>query len=318
MHKYPSMRTWISLARLGGIALALGLFASATATAAGTASVYQVEPANPLAARATEEDDETPREKGGEDAEMQRRKRAREAAVTTILGHNPFCDDCPPPSVVAKPGSPPVAAVATTAPPAVQILATMESTNPEHSLATVYDPIHGTWAAGLGDALAPGVVLAAIGPGQVTYARGAATGVLRVGAETEAPPKPTAPPKNPRKQTERPKPQSPLADRVKCDAGSHCTIERGVIQEVLSNPSKLGGLRAFPSSGGFKLAGIRRGSLAHEIGLRNGDVLTEVGGKPLDSLDDALALLPLLRSASNVHVTLSRKGKPITHEIEIV
>lgn len=307
----------MSLARLGGIALALGLFASATATAAGTASVYQVEPANPLAARATE-DDEMPRDIGDDDGEMQRRKRAREAAVTTILGHNPFCDDCPPPAVAGQPGTPPVQTVATTAPPAVQILATMESTNPEHSLATIYDPIRGTWAAGLGDALAPGVVLAAIGPGQVTYARGAATGVLRVGAKAEAPPKPNATAKNPRKQTERPRPQSALADRVKCDAGSHCTIERGVIQEVLSNPSKLGGLRAFPSSGGFKLAGIRRGSLAHEIGLRNGDVLTEVGGKPLDSLDDALALLPLLRSASNVHVTLSRKGKPITHEIEIV
>ncbi len=308
----------MSLARLGGIALALGLFASATATAASTASLYQVEPANPLAARASD-DAETPRSAEGDDGEMQRRKRAREAAVTTILGHNPFCDDCPPPTTETSTGaSTPPAAVATTTPPAVQILATMESVDPEHSLATVYDPIHGTWAAGLGDALAPGVVLAAIGPGQVTYARGAATGVLRVGAQA-------LPPAIPAK-TSKPKPAKPgnrkddsgLADRVKCDAGSHCTIERSVIQEVMTNPSKLGGIRAFPSGGGFKLAGIRRGSLAHEIGLRNGDVLTEVGGKPLESLDDAFALIPLLRSASNVHVTLSRKGKPITHEIEIV
>jgi len=308
----------MSLARLGGIALALGLFASATATAAGTGSLYQVEPANPLAARAKDEA-ENPRVTDNDDGEMQQRKRAREAAVTTILGHNPFCGDCPPPTTETATGTTPPSAVATTTtPPAVQILATMESNDPEHSLATVYDPIHGTWAAGLGDALAPGVVLAAIGPGQVTYARGAATGVLRVGAEALPPEKPardTKPtPINPGNRT----PQSELADRVKCDAGSHCTIERSVIQEVLSNPSKLGGLRAFPSSGGFKLAGVRRGTLAHEIGLRNGDVLTEVGGKPLDSIDDALALLPLLRSASNVHVTLSRKGKPITHEIEIV
>lgn len=312
------MRTWISIARLGGIALALGLFASATATAAGTAGLYRVEPADPLGARMSE-DVETPRVDSDEDSDMKRRKRAREAAVTTILGHNPFCDDCPAPVAGTTPGTaPPAAAVATTAPPAVQILATMESTNPEHSLATVYDPIHGTWAAGLGDALAPGVVLAAIGPGQVTYARGAATGILRVGAEAQAPPAPAAKPKEKPNDRKPPVAQSDLADRVKCDAGSHCTIERSVIQEVLANPTKLGGLRAFPSSGGFKLAGIRRGSLPHDIGLRNGDVLTEVGGKPLDSIDDALALLPLLRSASNVHVTLSRKGKPITHEIEIV
>jgi len=311
------MRTWMSLARLGGIALALGLFASATATAAGTSSLYQVEPANPLAARANDED-ETPRLADDDDGEMQRRKRAREAAVTTILGHNPFCDDCPAPAVGTTPGAAPTPAVATTAPPAVQILATMESTDPERSLATVYDPIHGTWAAGLGDALAPGVVLAAIGPGQVTYARGAATGVLRVGAEALPPQKAAKDSKPKPIKPDKRNDQSELADRVKCDAGSHCTIERSVIQEVMTNPGKLGGIRAFPSGGGFKLAGIRRGTLAHEIGLRNGDVLTEVGGKPLESLDDAFALIPLLRSASNVHVTLSRKGKPITHEIEIV
>ncbi|MBV1859946.1 MAG: PDZ domain-containing protein [Nannocystaceae bacterium] len=307
----------MSLARLGGTALALGLFASATATAAGTAGLYEVEPANPLAAWAND-DAETPRFAEDDDGEMQRRKRAREAAVTTILGHNPFCDDCPPPTPETAPGTKPPAALVASAPPAVQILATMESTDPDRSLATVYDPIHGTWAAGLGDALAPGVVLAAIGPGQVTYSRGDTTGVLRVGAGASSPVKPSKEPKRPSTTVEKPNPQSALSDRVSCDAGSRCTIERSVIQEVLANPSKLGGIRAFPSSGGFKLAGIRRGSLAHEIGLRNGDVLTEVGGKPLDSLDDALALLPLLRSASNVHVTLSRKGKPITHEIEIV
>lgn len=313
------MRTWMSLARLGGIALALGLFASATATAASTSSLYQVEPANPLAARAALEA-ESPTIESDDDSDMHRRKRAREAAVTTILGHNPFCDDCPAPSVGGTTSATtPSAAVATTAPPPVQILATMESTDPERSLATVYDSVHGTWAASLGDTLAPGVVLAAIGPGQVTYARGSATGILRVGAEALEPPTPKDTAKDPAKQsTKPPGGQSDLADRVKCDAGSHCTIERSVIQEVLANPSKLGGIRAFPLSGGFKLAGVRRGSLAHQMGLRNGDVLTEVGGKPLDSIDDALALLPLLRSASNVHVTLSRKGKPITHEIEIV
>ncbi len=309
----------MSLARLGGIALALGLFASATATAAGTAGLYRVEPANPLAARASQED-ASPRVAEADDSDERRRKRAREAAVTTILGHNPFCDDCPaPPSEGSPPLTTPTEAVASATPPPVQILATMESTNPEHSLATVYDPIRGTWAAGLGDTLAPGVILAAIGPGQVTYARGSTTGILRVGAQALAPPQPKDTARTPANAPEKPPgAQSDLADRVKCDAGSHCTIERSVIQDVLANPSKLGGIRAFPSSGGFKLAGIARGSLAHDIGLRNGDVLTAVGGKPLDSIDDALALLPLLRSASNVHVTLSRKGKPITHEIEIV
>ena len=52
---------------------------------------------------------------------------------------------------------------------------------------------------------------------------------------------------------------------------------------------------------------------------RDGFVLAEGSWMlVLESLDDALALVPLLRSASNLEVTLSRRGKPITHEIEIV
>lgn len=312
------MRFWLSLARLGGIALAIGLFASATATAASMATVYEVEPANVFAARGAqlEDEDGEPQRGSPMNDDYQRRKRAREAAVATILGHNPFCDDCPSPAVDAPPGSSPLPAVASAGAPAVQVLATMEALDPAQSLATIYSPQHGTWAASVGDALEPGVLVAAIGPGQLTYSRGTATGVLKVGTEPEpATKKPAKPGRKQPKQTPR---EDPMADRVKCDAGKRCTIERSLIQDVMSNPSTLGGLRAFPSSGGFKIAGVRRGTLPHQLGLRNGDVLTGVGGKPLESLDDALSLLPLLRSASNIEVTLSRRGKPITHEIEIV
>lgn len=314
------MRFWLSFARLGGIALAVGLFASATATAASMTTVYEVEPANVFAARGAQLDDDAegePARPSLANDEYQRRKRAREAAVATILGHNPFCDDCPPPAVDAPPGSSPPPAVASAGAPAVQVLATMEALDPAQSLATIYHPVRGTWAATVGDTLEPGVLVAAIGPGQLTYSRGTATGVIRVGAEPEAKPvKPTTPPKQTSPASSAKK--DPMADRVKCNAGKRCTIERSLIQDVMSNPSSLGGLRAFPSGGGFKIAGVRRGTLAHQLGLRNGDVLTGVGGKPLASLDDALSLLPLLRSASNIEVTLSRRGKPITHEIEIV
>lgn len=312
------MRPWLSFARLGGIALALGLFASAASTAAGAATIYQVEPANVFVARGlqNDEDGEAPKTARGVDGDEQRRKRARDAAVTTILGHNPFCDDCPPPARAVAPGEPPAPIVASAAAPAVQVLATMEALDPARSLATIYDPVRGTWAAAIGDVLAPGVLVAAIGPGQLTYSRGTATGVLRVGQEPA--PEPSPSPRTTGAETPPAATPDPLADRVNCQEGKRCTIERSLIQDLMSNPSQLGGIRAFPSGGGFKIAGVRSGTLLHQLGLRNGDILTGVGGKPLESLDDALSLLPLLRSASNVEVTLSRKGKPITHEIEIV
>ncbi len=313
------MRLWIALARLFGIALAVGLFASATATMAGTSSLYDVPAANPLAARRALVDDEdaAPADPDTGSGELARRKRAREAAVTTILGHNPFCTDCPDASLATPPeggpaGSPP----ATAGPPPVEVLATMEALDPTQSLATIYAPGRGTWAAGVGDSLAPGVLVAAIGPGQLTYARGEATGVLRVGTEPAAqPPAPT--PTQPDAPGDEP-PTAGAQERVQCDANHRCTIERGLIDDLLANPSGLGGMRAFPTGEGFKIAGVRRGSLGYSLGLRNGDVLTEVAGKTISSIDDALALLPLLRSASNLNLTLSRKGQPITHEIDIV
>jgi membrane-associated protease RseP (regulator of RpoE activity) len=309
MHFCLGMRVWLSLTRFGGVMLALGLFASASATAASTAA-FEVEPANPLGARDALEGADVPAGDGGE---LARRKRAREAAVATILGRNPFCEDCPAatPGVSATPGTAPLPPGA--APP-VAVLATMESSDPALSLATVYDPATGTRLVGVGDSLGTGFAVASIGPGAVTYSYGGRTGVLNVGTPVEAPAPATAPaaPRVPEK------PSDPMMDRVKCDAGSRCTIERTLISDLLANPRALGGLRALPSNGGFRLSGIRRGTLAHKLGLRNGDVLTEVGGKPLASIDDALSLLPLLKSATNVHVTLSRKGKPVTHEIEIV
>jgi len=318
VHIPTSMRTWLPLVRFGGIALALGLFASAATTAAGMTSIYDVAPADVFAARGVDHaaDAGVPSSSAlNEDA--RRRQRAREAAVTTILGHNPFCDDCPDPVADAAPGATPSPVVASAAAPSVQVLATMESFDPTRSLATIYHPERGTWVASIGESLEPGVLVASIGPGQLTYARGTATGVLRVGEVARV---------EPARTPTRPKPPKgegatqadPMSEKVNCEPGKRCTIERSLIQDVMANPAALGGMRAYPSDGGFKIAGVRAGTLVHELGLRNGDILTGVGGKPLATIDDALSLLPLLRSASNVEVTFSRRGKPITHEIEIV
>ncbi|MGH1344079.1 MAG: hypothetical protein ACRBN8_21145 [Nannocystales bacterium] len=63
-------------------------------------------------------------------------------------------------------------------PPEVTVFATMQAVDPDQSLATVYTPSRGTWTAGVGDTLSPGMVVTAIDSGHVSYARGEATGVL--------------------------------------------------------------------------------------------------------------------------------------------
>lgn len=304
----------IRLFRNLGIAASIGLFASATATAASTA-LYDVEPARPRAMGGFE--GSKPKNTNDANDDWERRKRRREAAVASILGRNPFCEDCtvPPSTTIGDPNAAPTVAPGT--PLTVQLVATMESSEASASLATIYDPARGTWLARVGDEVEPGAVLTEIGSGRVAYVRAGAAGVLDMGRGD--------PPKHPRAAkpkkpgAEKPKKPSPAkSDQINCEGGGSCTVERALIDEVLANPRSLGGVRAFPSGGGFKIAGVRRGSLVHQLGLRSGDVLTEVNGRPLDSVNAALDLLPRLKNASNLSVTLSRRGKPQTHNVSII
>ena len=60
---------------------------------------------------------------------------------------------------------------------------------------------------------------------------------------------------------------------------------------------------------GFKLFGLRPNSLPKRLGLLSGDILTEVNGKQLDSLNRAVALFGLLRSAEQLTLVILRRGE---------
>ena len=100
-------------------------------------------------------------------------------------------------------------------------------------------------------------------------------------------------------------------------------VDRAFVEQLMSNPAMLAKqARIVPSqrdgeTQGFKFYGIRRGSLPKLLGLKNGDMLTEVNGEEIRSVDKAMSLAMKLRRASNLSVTLVRKGQPITKEIQI-
>jgi hypothetical protein len=62
---------------------------------------------------------------------------------------------------------------------------------------------------------------------------------------------------------------------------------------------------------GFRISGIRRGSIPEGLGLRNGDVVHAVNGKPLVGMEAASQALSVLQSADRVVVDLSRRGEPL-------
>jgi len=147
--------------------------------------------------------------------------------------------------------------------------------------------------------------------------------VLYLGAELPPPPK-VAPAKAPRETKAEAKESLPgMNDAVRCDSEHACTIKREFVDSLFGNPAKLmGQARVAPAvrdgeTRGFEFRGVKRDSLPQALGIANGDVVTSVNGNNLQSIDQVMGLVTKMRRASNLSITLERKGVAITKEFEI-
>lgn len=68
---------------------------------------------------------------------------------------------------------------------------------------------------------------------------------------------------------------------------------------------------------GFKIFGIRNGSIFKDLGLQNGDVINRINGTQIDSLEKALPMLQLLKTENSYNIDVTRKGQKQTMEINI-
>lgn len=68
---------------------------------------------------------------------------------------------------------------------------------------------------------------------------------------------------------------------------------------------------------GFRLRPGRRRELLRQLGLRSGDVVTEINGVPLDSMASAMESMQVFLGASEVQVTVLRDGRemPFTYSL---
>ncbi len=93
------------------------------------------------------------------------------------------------------------------------------------------------------------------------------------------------------------------------------TVKRADIDNAFKNMSKtLAGVRVRPhfSSGkpdGFMVNRIKKGSIFQDIGLKNGDIIQEVNGRPLRSADEMLGLYKELQTGSEMTVNIKRRGR---------
>ena len=116
-----------------------------------------------------------------------------------------------------------------------------------------------------------------------------------------------------------PEPARPLPpgaeQAVACTEEHRCTLDRKYVEEMLADPASLTTqMRVMPSLRdgvvrGFKLYGIRPGSLPKLLGFRNGDLLVSVNGVALNGIDGAMGTVRQLRRVDSLAVELERKGE---------
>ena len=69
---------------------------------------------------------------------------------------------------------------------------------------------------------------------------------------------------------------------------------------------------------GFKVRRVKSCSPLHQAGIRSGDVITSINGKPITTVPQAWAAWNRLKSKKNIEVHLERKGAPKTMRYSVV
>ena len=101
-------------------------------------------------------------------------------------------------------------------------------------------------------------------------------------------------------------------------------LARSTVDNSLNNMASLfTQVRAIPNLGpdgqsnGFKLSEIQPDSVFQQIGLRDGDILTDVGGQHVGDPSKAFQLLSSLRTQDSINLTVLRGGQPIQLQYSI-
>jgi hypothetical protein len=121
-----------------------------------------------------------------------------------------------------------------------------------------------------------------------------------------------------------------FAAGLHCEPGTsadrlgRCEITRSALDELLAKPDSLmRQARIVPSmrngeTAGFKLYGIRSGSMPYLLGLKNGDMITAINGRALTSPTEALSIFEALKSETDFRVEIERKLQPVRLDVAIV
>jgi general secretion pathway protein C len=115
----------------------------------------------------------------------------------------------------------------------------------------------------------------------------------------------------------RPARPAAKAGGIRKVAPNQYAIERATVDSNVQNMAALfSQIRAVPdlqngTSDGFRLTEIQPGSIFQQMGLQDGDVLTQVSGQPIGNPARAMQMLSTLQSRSNITLNVLRNGAPV-------
>lgn len=101
----------------------------------------------------------------------------------------------------------------------------------------------------------------------------------------------------------------------------HTTIDRQLLDEALLEPKLASSVRVVLSqvdgeTVGFKLHGLRNGSLLRLFGFQSGDLITAINGEPVNSFDRVVGSLD--PQPSRVEFTVDRQGTQVHKIVELL
>ncbi len=100
-------------------------------------------------------------------------------------------------------------------------------------------------------------------------------------------------------------------------------VSRAEVQQTMENPAQFfSQMRALPhfvdgKTDGFSISEVAPGSVFEQIGLQNGDLLTNINGQPVTNPMQALGLMQAMKTASAIDLVVNRGGQPTTVHLDL-
>lgn len=252
-------------------------------------------------------------------------EKRRSKSGEALAKRNMFCSTCEPPEPeqvaegpIVDSDTPPITSLP------LKLIATNVSDREDRSFATITNTGKSRVGAyRVGEDIPEAGKVVRIAGKFVDFENQSSRRVERIAFNEQARPKPSTPARRtPTRTARRDDGNDELDQGINKTSDTSYEIERSLVEKIMANPAMIRGARIVPSikngkPNGFKLYAIRPSSAFAKIGLQNGDTIHAINGFDLTTPDKALEVYTKVREASNLSVSVTRRGKPVTMDYTI-